>query len=332
MASRLLVLGAVCALLRGAEPSLLDYAMPDAQALLGIRIERLRQSKVAESLWKQGPGSEAEMSELTRLTGFDPWRDLEEVLIATAGGSKPTALLIARGSFAATDLAAAVRERAKRRENFQGVEIFLSGEPEEPMALAFLSDTVLVAGNPVNVRGAIGRRGRAGLPAGELRRRAEELSGRFDIWGYSIAPVRALAARAPKEKTAGILEGDVVKAIEEAGGGVRLDGGVEMEVKTVSRTEQDASNLANAVRFFTGLLQARDPASASYLRDLRVEGRTMLMSVRIPEAELTRLMGMFRAGRTTPGKPAAPAEGGVTIYSSPSDMGIVKIPAPKPQP
>lgn len=314
----------------GGEASLLDLVMPDARVVMGLRMDGLRESTLLRALWTQGVAGEPGMSELTRLTGFDPLRDLHEVVIASAGGSKATALLVARGAFAATDLAAVARERAKRRENFQGVEIFLSGEPDEPMALAFLSDTVLVAGDPVNVRGAIARRGRVGLPAGELRRKAEELSRRFDAWGYSIAPVGELAARAPKEQTAGIFEGDIIKAIEQAGGGVRFDQGVELELTTISRSEQDAAGLANAVRFFTGMLQARDPASGSYIRDLRVEGRALLLSLAIPESELVRLLGMFRARQAAAPKPAAPPEGEVTIYSSPSDMGVVRLPAPKP--
>jgi len=319
-------------LLFGAQASLLDLAMPDARVLMGIRMERLRESTLVRALWTQGPAREPEMSELTRLTGFDPLRDLHEVVIASAGGSKATVLLVARGAFAATDLAAVARERAKRRETYQGVEIFFSGDSGEPMALAFLSDSVLVAGDPVNVRGAIARRGRVGLPPGELRRKAEELSQRFDAWGYSIAPVAELAARTPREQTAGIFEGDVIKAIEQAGGGMRLDQGVELELTTVSRSEQDAAGLANAVRFFTGLLQARDPVAGSYIRDLRVEGRALLLSLAIPESELTRLLGMFRASQAAAPKPAGPREGGVTIYSSPNDMGVVKIPAPAPKP
>lgn len=308
--------------------------MPDARFVAGVNIERVRTSQVAQALWAQLAGSEHEVAELTRLTGFDPLRDLSEVFIASAGGSKPDVLFAARGAFGRTDLAAVARGKIAGRETYQGVEILLAEEKEgEPMALAFLEPTLLVAGDPASVRGAIARRGRSGLPAGEMRRQAEQWMGRYDVWGFSLVPVEELAARAPRDQMAGILAGDVMKAIEQAGGGLRLGEAIELELRTVSRTEQDAANLANALRFFSGMLQAREPAAASYLRDLSVEGRTMRLAMAIPENEVRRMMSTLtvRVERKET-KPAAPADTGVTIHSSPGDMGVVKLPAPgRPQ-
>ncbi len=330
MKQRLAVWGCAWAIAAGAQTNLLDLAMPDARLLMGINVERVRAFQPAQALWSQAQSSERELAELTRLTGFDPLRDLDEVLIASAGGSKPNVLFAARGAFGRTDLAAVARGKIAGRETYLGVEILLTEEKQgEPMALAFLDATLLLAGDPASVRGAIARHSRGGLPGGELRRAAEQLMARFDAWGVSVVPVEELAARAPKEPTAGILAGEVMKAIERAEGGVRLNDAIELELTTVSRTEQDAVNLANALRFFAGLWQAREPAAASYLRDLSVEGKRMRLAMTIPAGELARMMALLGRGGPVRGtKPAESAETGVTIYSSPSDMGVVKIPGP----
>ncbi|MGC8792271.1 MAG: hypothetical protein ACP5U2_02640, partial [Bryobacteraceae bacterium] len=64
------------------------------------------------------------------------------------------------------------------------------------------------------------------------------------------------------------------------------------------------------------------------LRDVRVEGRSLTLALEIAGAQVERLLATFRAPAKTATTPAAPPEGGVTIYSSPSDMGVIQIPAP----
>lgn len=334
MVPRFFYWGCLWATAAAAQVNLLDVAMPDARFLAGANIERVRESRIAQALWAQLAGREREVAELSQLTGFDPLRDLSEILIASAGGTKPNVLFAARGAFDRTDLAAVARRRIAGREVYQGVEILLAEEKQgEPMALAFLGPTLLVAGDPASVRGAIERRGRVGLGAGQMRQQAEELKARYDAWGFSAVPVEELAARAPKDQWAGILAGDLMRAIEQVSGGLSLGEVIELELRTVSRTGQDAANLADALRFFSGMLLAREPAMASYLRDLSVEGRMMRLVVAIPESELWRMMNVLTLRvEGKQGKVATPAETGVTIYSSPSDMGVVKLPPPgKPQ-
>lgn len=318
--------------LAGAQPALLDLAMPDAKALFGINVERLRASRLAQSVWSQLPAQEPDLAELLQATGFDPLRRLNEVLIASPGGpGQRNVLLLVRGAFAGTDLLSLAKVRGARSETFQGVEIVTSGK-EQPMAVALLEDSLLIAGDPASVRGAVARRGRPGQVSAELRRKAAALSAQYDLWGVSTLPPAELTAQAPQADTMGILRGGAMKAIEEASGGIRLGRDLQLMVSTVSRSEQDAANLANALRFFLGMAQSRQPAGQSFLQDLKLDGRNLTISVSIPEAEIEKMIAAMRSGRRAGGatKPAAPAETGVTIYSSPSDMGVVKIPGPKP--
>ena len=318
--------------LAAAQSTLLDLAMPDAKALFGINVERLRASRLAQGLWSQLPAQEPDLAGLIQATGFDPLRQLSEILIASPGGARQrNALLLVRGAFTGMDLLSLAKSRGAHSETFQGVEIVASGK-EQPMAVALLEQTLLIAGDPASVRGAIARRGRPGQVSAELRRKAAELSAQYDLWGVSTLPPAELAAQAPEADAMGLFRGGAMKAIEEVSGGMRLRGDLQLMVNTVSRSEQDAANLANALRFFLSMAQSRQPAGQPFLQDLKRSGRSLTISASIPEAEVEKIIAAMRSGRRagTASTPAAPAESGVTIYSSPSDMGVVKIPAPKP--
>ncbi len=306
--------------------------MPDAKALAGVNFARLRTSALARSLWARAPSQQPELAELMKTTGADPLRDLEEVLIASPGGSaQQNALLLARGAFPSAAWIQMARSRGAVVETFQGVAVLTSVKDKEPTALALVGESLLIAGDPASVRGAIARRDKPSLLSAELRSQVAELSAQYEIWFLTTAPVSEIGPPSPDPRMLGLLEGDLVKAIEQASGGARLDKGFELMVRTVSRTEQEATGLANAIRFFMGMAQARTPSGPSFLQELQQEGRQLRLSVSIPPNELERILSVV-GGRSRPERPRpAPAESGVTIYSSPRDMGVVKIPGPQPQ-
>lgn len=307
--------------------------MPDAQALMGVNVERLRTSSLARSLWARMPAQQPELPALIAATGFDPLRDLDEALVASPGGStKQNALLLLRGRFRAADWIELAKSRGANLENFQGVPILTLVKDQQPMSVAFAGGSLMIAGDPASVRGAVARRDRpTDLPA-QLSRDAAELCAQYDVWFISSGPLSEMGAALGNPEAAGILEGDVGKAIEQISAGVRLGEGLQLALRTVSRTEQDATRLADALRFFSGFAQARQPSGPSLLEDLRQDGRHLTVSLTIRDLDFERMLRAVRSGgEAARPKPGPPAETGITVYSSPGDMGVVKIPGPKPQ-
>ena len=83
-----------------ADPSLLDLVMPDARVLAGINVEKILASPFGKEIGPQIRTGSPELRQLLEQTGFDPTRDLKEVLVASTGeGPKPPALFLVRGSF-----------------------------------------------------------------------------------------------------------------------------------------------------------------------------------------------------------------------------------------
>ena len=87
----------------GADSALLNLVMPEARMVAGIDVERARDSFLGRKLMEQlDNGKEAgDFAKFVALTGFDPRRDLKEILIATpdANTQNPPALILVRGTF-----------------------------------------------------------------------------------------------------------------------------------------------------------------------------------------------------------------------------------------
>ena len=79
---------AVVAVLNGylyaADPELLSLAMPDSQALAGVNVAPVRLSPLGQYLLSdRGPLPAAGLNQMMEASGFDPRRDLQEILFST---------------------------------------------------------------------------------------------------------------------------------------------------------------------------------------------------------------------------------------------------------
>ncbi|MEK7408478.1 MAG: hypothetical protein AAB225_25685 [Acidobacteriota bacterium] len=311
------------------QPALLDLVMPEAKAVIGVNVQRIQASRFGQFVFSQIPAQAPELRELIQATGLDPTRDLHEVVVGVAGeAGRNRVLLLVRGTLDGRRLLALARSSGAQSETYGGVEIVLKRD-KEPMAVAFLKEGILVAGDPVGVCGVIAWQGQPARLAPGLRQKAAELSAGRDVWFVSTVPVAEAAAQVPSPQMKSVLQGETLKSIEQVSGGLRFGPSIEFSLNAVTRSEEDATNLANALRFLIGLARSRQPAAASFTEDLKVTGRTMNLSVSIPEAEVEKMILATRKAAPKAAEPAKPAETGITVYSSPSDMGVVKIPPPK---
>ena len=103
-------LAAICAgLLPAADPGLLNLVMPDAKVLAGVNVDQAKTTPFGVYVLGQIQAQAAQhLQQISTLTGFDPTRDLHEILIASSGvpGGK---------SVAVSRMAAAPRRRAAAR-------------------------------------------------------------------------------------------------------------------------------------------------------------------------------------------------------------------------
>src|SRR6266481_1654960 len=99
--------GVLPATAAAADPQLLSLVMPDAKVLAGVNVEQARNSLFGQYVLNTMKFDDAELQTLVSLTGFDPRRDVRELLLATNGGpDNKSGLALARGIFDPVRIAA----------------------------------------------------------------------------------------------------------------------------------------------------------------------------------------------------------------------------------
>src|SRR5436309_3158550 len=160
--------------LSAADPVLLNLVMPDAKVVAGVNVEQAKGTLFGQYVLDQIQTHDADMQKLVALTGFDPRRDVREVLVAS-NGTAPTqnhnqsGLALARGNFDIARITAAATSQDKdvATETYSGVLIL--EDAKATSGIAFLDTTTVVAGDLANVKAAIDRRSNAQpLPAALL--------------------------------------------------------------------------------------------------------------------------------------------------------------------
>ena len=249
----------VASVASAADPQLLKLIMPDARVVSGFDVGRIKTTPFGQFFLAQLPASDANFNEFIALTGFDPRRDLQEVVMASPGDpKKKSGLIVARGAFDSARLLALVKAQGQPVENYNGVSLIVGHGPGQ--AAAFLDNSVAVAGDLESVRGAIDRRLGVGGISPELATKINRSSANQDAWVISLAPLSAFAQAIPDRNVKGALQGDLLKSIEESSGGVRFGNVIEITGQITAHTAQDANSLGDVVRFFLNMAQFNAPS------------------------------------------------------------------------
>ncbi|HSW50656.1 MAG TPA: hypothetical protein VLH09_10800, partial [Bryobacteraceae bacterium] len=272
-------------------------------------------------------------------TGFDPVRDLQEVLIASPGGQKETrGLVLLKGAFDPARLSALAQKSGAAVQTYKGVQV-MAGKQKTDGWFAFLDSATAALGDAASVRALIDRPASAqGLDAA-LRARIERTSNAYDFWAVSTVPPSQLASGMQPGQFDGLMQGDVLKGVLETSFGVKFGPDMLIAMEALTRSDKDATALADVVRFFVSLAQMsaqKDPkaaASLSFLQKLQLtsEGSVMRLSLSIPQADMEKFIQQAQAAakkQAAPPKksaPPAPPSGGLVIQSSPKDMGTVVV-------
>jgi hypothetical protein len=304
-------LSALATVASAADPQLLKLVMPDAKVVSGINVDVVKSTQFGQFFLSQLPAPDAGYQEFISVTGFDPRQDIHEVLMASPGDpQKKSGLLLVRGNFDSARILALVKTEGKTTETYHGVEVLTDVPGSHPVShgLAFLDNTTAVAGDLDSVRGAIDRRTAASSLDPALTAKIGATSAAQDAWVVSIAPISSFAQAVPNPNVSGALQGDLIKAIQQSSGGVKFGAMIQFSGELTARTDQDASSLADVVRFFMNMAAMNSPTGGnpelnSLLHNLTVntEANAVKVSVSIPEGELETLIkvsghrGMARA-------------------------------------
>jgi TonB family protein len=274
-----------------ADPELVSLAMPDTQVMAGVNFEQVMLSPLGQYLLAQtGQLPDAGLEKLIETAGFDPRRDLREILVSSNGQpGSGSGIILARGAFDVPKILEAAVAGGATIETYKGVSII--GKPKQD-AMAFPDSTLAIAGDAAGVRAAIDRMSAPTAISSALAVQVNQLSTTEDAWFVSMAPLSKLQPQAPGATGAGPGPFAMLSKVQQSSGGVKFGANAVVSLQAVSPTDQDAAALASVLRSFAsaGDLFMKDvyvPAAA-LLKNLNVtaEGPVTTISLSVPEQQI----------------------------------------------
>ncbi len=281
-----------------ADPQLMNMVMPDAKIMAGINVDQARNSAFGQFVLAMMP-AESGFEKFIGITGFDPRRDLREILIASNGApGHKGGLILARGNFNLGSIAAAAaKDGHHTSEVYKGIQLLSGTEGKGHDSLALIDSTTVAAGDLDSVKAALDRRSTPNSVDSQLAVRVNQLSGSEDAWSVSITPISSLMGGVPADNGAHGQMMNVFKTIQQSSGGVKFGSVVQISGEALAATDKDASSMADVVKFVASMLQANGPKDApvpltDLIKNLSVttEGSTLKVSLGIPEDQLETLI------------------------------------------
>jgi hypothetical protein len=264
-----------------ADPVPTDYFPPETKVVFGIRIHNILASSLVRGFMAGAQAAGADWLKQVSLPGFDPLRDIDEVLIASSGeGQKPPALLVLSGRFDVAHLAAGARR-------YHDVPL-LGGGKEGDGAMALLDGSTAIAGDLALVRAAIDRRDQSLKIDTALADRIASLRQRYDVWGLGE---RAGGFVSPAPEAEGL------ESIDRFQFGMLLGNGLDLGAEIHACSPQDAGKLRAALEEISAILKTPQLSGSATRFDLQVEEGTLKLTLAIPEEELQKIIEVERVSQ-----------------------------------
>jgi hypothetical protein len=290
--------------LPAADPRLLNLVMPDATVLAGVNVDQAKTTPFGQYvLTTLLQAQDQKLQQLATLTGFDPRRDVSELLLASASApSNKTGLALARGAFDPAKIAAAAQSTSAAVEAYGGLSII--EDPQHQNGFAFLDSTLVVAGDLANVKAAIDRRNGGRTIPIALADQVNQLGSTQDAWAISTVPPSTLKPPAAAPPASGVNIQNAIQKVQSASGGVKFGAVVVVTGQAQAATPQDASSVGDVLKLFVSMAQlqaSQHPEAAALAQSLVVstQGSTLKITLSLPSEQIQQLVKPKAAARKT---------------------------------
>lgn len=268
----------------GIDSTLAALVPPDSTMLSGIRMEAVRATPLYRKMLAQK--ALPQLDDFARQTGFDPRRDVRELLIASNGTD---VLMAARGAFNLRAI------EGSTKSSYKGYTLYAS----ERRAVGLIDSSTAVAGPLLVVRAALDRykAGDRARPE-ELLARARQIPSENQIWSVSNGFENLLTMTIPQEGNAANV-GRILRSLENTTAAADFRTGVNGYINGLCRSDQDAKNLGDAARGLVGLGRLSVPENQPELLKLwdgikvDQQQRTVKITIAIPEELVDKLIDLL---------------------------------------
>lgn len=280
------------------DPVAVKMVPADAKIIGGMDLTRAKGSPFGKYILSQMKFEDKDLAEIMELTGFDPRRDLREVVFA---GAPNNAFMVAKGTFDQARILNAARAKGAQTLVHMGFNVIAPDAKHasgEAMWALFLDNATVVGGTEAAVKAAVDRRN--ATADAKIAALINHLDSKHDAWVYTLQPGATLAGSMPNSSA----QNNPFQGVVSATGGVKFGASVTIAGDAVARSDKDATALHDVLKFVAGMIQinSNDPKAqqvASLLESMKlsVSGTTVSMSLTIPEDQLEQLLQFSASGR-----------------------------------
>jgi hypothetical protein len=316
------ILAAAATASAAVDPVLLNLVMPDAKILSGIQVNQSIASPFGQYVLAQMQAGDSGFQAFILATGFDPRRDLTEILASTNSdgtSTTPSLLALGRGAFVPSQILAAATAQGGVITPYHGFNIIAppatAPTPTGPnaavlsTAIVFLDATTAAAGDIASVKGAIDRYTAGATYSGPLAQRAQAASLSNQAWFATVTPLSVfLGGKLGGTNLNAVGQNNLLQSVLQASGGVNFgSNAVTITGDAVTASPQNAQALVDVLKFIVSMIPSSDPKVASIASSavFSVNASTAHLSLALPEQQIEQL---FMPQASPKAKKARPAQ------------------------
>jgi hypothetical protein len=285
----------------GVTPALLNLVMPDASVVSGMNVDQSMTSPFGQYILAQMQFNDNGFLQFISSTGFDPRKDLHEIVAATpstGSSTAHTALILGRGVFNAAMITSSATAQGGVVTNYHGYNMIgpPAGQSTESVSLAFLDGATAAMGDTGSVKAAIDRKIAGATYTGTLAQTAIQVSAANSAWFATNTPLSDFMSTRQGGNLGPISQSGLIQNITAASGGVLFSStAITVSADAVTVSPQNAQALVDVLKFFVSMIagNANAPSGATSIASsaqFSVNGSTAHISLLLPEAQVEQLL------------------------------------------
>jgi hypothetical protein len=281
----------------GVTPALLNLVMPDATVVSGMNVAQSVTSPFGQYILSQMQSNDAGFVQFISSTGFDPRKDLLEIVAATPSSGSSTAhagLVLGRGVFQPAMIIGSATEKGGTVTNYRGFSLI--GQIGETLALTFLDGATAAMGDIASVKSAIDRKLSNSTYTGALAQTAVAVSATNSAWFATNTPLADFMSTKQAGNVGAVAQSPLLQSVQQASGGVHFgSAGITFSADAVTASPQNAQALVDVLKFFVSMIAGNANATSNMTSvansaQFTVNGSTAHISLTLAETQAEQLM------------------------------------------
>ena len=282
-------------------PTLLNLVMPDATVVSGMNVAQSITSPFGQYILSQMQSNDTGFLQFISSTGFDPRKDLLEILAATPATASSTAhsgLILGRGVFQPAMIIGTATQEGGTITNYKGFTLIgpPANQSGDNFALSFLDGATAAMGDIASVKSVIDRKLAGATFSGPLAQSAVAVSASNSAWFATTTPLSDFMSTKQGGNLGGVAQSPLLQSVQQATGGVLFGtAGITVSADAVTASPQNAQALVDVLKFFVSMIagNANTPTNVTSIASsaqFTVNGSTAHISLMLAENQAEQLL------------------------------------------